>query len=496
MKKIISLLLTAAFVLGVALSLTACGAPKDDGAEIKVYLGERVYDFDPTDYYVDSNAEQVMSLLYDPLFVVDEKGKLQLDGAADDYEIDVDNHKIIIELKETYWSDGVRVKAEDYVYAWRNILLDPTNANPAAALLYDIENSIDVKNGVCSIYELGAVASETYQITITYRNGANVEQLLKNLASIATSPIRQDIATDRTSGYWSKLVNTAITNGPFMISSVDNREGTFTLARNVGYHQELGLKNTTKIVRPYKLIGTASLSYSDIENNVVFYMSDAPLSERASNKDNAIVVDDLSTYTYVFNTDRPLFRIKEVRQALSMVIDRNAIISAITFGKAATGFIPDAASNLATGKSFNAGKASLISASAKKAEAQQLIASVYFEAEGLEKSFTLTINDDAESVAIADIVKSAWESLGFTVEIRKLSGVSKEVGVAPSINTIFDSELQVLINDAARGDFNGEDRGFDVVAVDWQMYSNDPFVALSVFADKYSGKCGCKLLRN
>ena len=41
-------------------------------------LGEKVYDFDPTDYYVDSNAELVMGLLYDPLFRVNEKGKIKI----------------------------------------------------------------------------------------------------------------------------------------------------------------------------------------------------------------------------------------------------------------------------------------------------------------------------------------------------------------------------------------------------------------------------------
>ena len=65
MKKIVSLLLAAVMMLGIAASLASCAeAPLDAGAEISVWLGNDVYDLDPTDYYVDSNAEQVMSLLY------------------------------------------------------------------------------------------------------------------------------------------------------------------------------------------------------------------------------------------------------------------------------------------------------------------------------------------------------------------------------------------------------------------------------------------------
>ena len=496
MKKITSLLLALTFILGSACLLVSCGSKnKDGGAQIKVYLGEKIYDFDPTDYYVDSNAELVMGLLYDPLFKVNEKGKLKCDGAADSYDVDEANNEIVIALKESYWSDGVRVKADDFIYAWRNVLLNPNDANPAAALLYDIENAVKVKNGEVSAFDFGAVASGTYEITIKYRTGANYEQLLKNLATVASSPIRQDIATNLTSGYWSKLVNTAVTNGPFMIAKIAS-DKSFTLARNEGYHQALDVKNPNKIVNPGKLIGMSEATYADIENNVVFYMTDAPLEERSKYEDKADVKDDLSTYTYVFNTDRPLFQIHEVRKALSLVIDRNAIADAITFGKAATGFLPDSVLDPDTGKSFNKNTDDLISTSSKKQEALDLLATVTDKLAGVDKSFTLTVNNDAESIAIANIVIAAWKEIGFdSVELVTLGASEKVVGDGANKNKIVDSEMQVLVNKAMREDFYGEDRGFDVIGIDWQMYSTDPFVALCAFAEKYSGS-GVRLPEN
>ena len=484
MKKIISLILALTCVLGSALALTSCGAPKDSGAEVKVYLGEKVYDFDPTDYYVDSTAELVMGLLYDPLFRVNEKGKLKCEGAADSYEVDEKKNKIVIDLKETYWSNGSRVKADDYIYAWSKLLLNPNDANPAAALLYDIENAVKIKNGEASMDDLGAVASGTYQITITYRNGANYEQLLKNLASVATSPIAQDTIKEETAGYWSKLVNTIVTNGPFMINKI-NKDKSFTLTRNEGYHQALGLKNPNKQVNPGKLIGAGSATYADLESKVVFYMTDAPLSDRSKYEDKANVADDLSTYTYVFNTDRELFKNPVVRKALSIAIDREAIIDAITFGKAATGFLPDSVLDPDTGKSFNKNEDNLISTSPKLQEARNLLASVDFT--GIDKSFTLTVNNDEESVAIANIVKNTWNQLGFDVTVDAAEPIEQAVGEGASQNTITDSKLQVIVNNATREDFYGEDRGYDVIGIDWQMYSTDPFVALAAFATKFSG---------
>lgn len=492
MKRIICLLLALTCVLGSAAALTSCGAPKDGGAEVKVYLGEKIYDFDPTDYYVDSTAELVMGLLFEPLFRVNEKGKLKCDGAADSYEVDEKKNKIVIDLKESYWSNGTRVKASDFIYAWSNVLLNPNDANPAAALLYDIENAVKIKNGEVSMDDLGAKASGTYQITITYRNGANHEQLLKNLATVATAPIPQDSIKEETEGYWTKLVNTIVTNGPFMVNRI-NRDQSFTLERNEGYHQALGLKNPNKQVRPGKLIGLESASYSDIEKNVVFYMTDAPLSDRSKYEDKAIVADDLSTYTYVFNTDRELFKNPVVRKALSIAIDRNAIIDAITFGKAATGFLPDAVLDPNTGKSFNKDADNMISASPKLDEARQLLSGVDFT--GIDKSFKLTVNNESEeALAIANIVMNTWKQLGFNVTLdegeegdENPAVIPNEVGEGSSTSEIKDSKLQVLANNATRKDFYGDDRGFDVIGIDWQMYSTDPFVALAAFAKKYSG---------
>ena len=489
MKRIISLALTLAMMLGVCAMLASCGEPKDDGAEISVYLGE-VFDFDPTDYFVDSNQEQVMSLLFEPLFTVDEKGKLQCDGVAEKYKVDKEERTIVITLRETYWSDGVRVTAADFVHAWRDIILEPNDANPAAALLYDIENAAEIKRGDVSIYaDFGAEATEIYELTITYRDGADYKQLLKNLASVATSPIRQDIVFNENEGYWTKFINTAIVNGPFMIADYSVETGSFTLARNSGYHQDPLTKDYTKIVRPGALVSFIStldseavaLTYKDIEEKTVFYLADAPLSDRAENEKNAVKSDDLSTYSYVFNFDNPLFAIKEVRQALSMAIDRNAIVEAITFGKAASSFLPkdiyDSKDLIATGSKLN--------------EAKTLLEGVDFS--GVSKKFELTVNNDEESLKIAELVVASWEELGFEVEINAVGAVlynDKSTNKEDEKLKFYDSEIQLLVNDAARGD-----RKFDVIAVDWQLYSTDAFVALAAFSTEFSG-CGAVLPAN
>ena len=87
MKKIIALILCLTMILGATAALGSCGAPDDPGAKIAIYLGEEVYDFDPTEYYVDDNAIQMLSLVYEPLFRLDDDGDRKK-AAADEFDFD------------------------------------------------------------------------------------------------------------------------------------------------------------------------------------------------------------------------------------------------------------------------------------------------------------------------------------------------------------------------------------------------------------------------
>lgn len=495
MKKIVSLILILCLSFGTLVLLTGCGAPKDGGPQIKVYLGDEIYDFDPTDYYADDNAAQLMRLLFEPLFSLDKNGKLSC-AAAQSYRVDKEEREIVISLRESYWSDSVRVKAEDFIYAWRDRIMEPNNANPAAALFYDIEGAVEVKRGDASLYTFGASATGLYEITIRYREGADPATLLANLSSVATSPVREDLAK-ASSSYWTKQLNTMMTNGPFAIRSMNYETGEFAVRRNIGYHQKTTEVNYVKEVTPEFLasfwvenVGKVDLNYAAIENNTLFFIGNAstPMSEgndlladRKENAKRATVVDTLSTYTYVFNTENPLFADKNVRRALSLALDREAMAKAITFAKAATGFLPDTVIDTATGKTFR--KDTLLGTGADLTAARAALAAAEIPA-GVARAFTLTVQDDAENRALAALAKAAWEELGFTVTVKYAQPVTHKVyDVSTGAEVaITDSGMQTLIKEASVGK-----RDFDVIGLDWQMYSRDAMVALSAFTSDRNG---------
>lgn len=513
MKKIISLLLALTLLAGCMAVLTSCGNPNDEGAQFSIYVGDSVYDFDPTDYYVDTNSEKVMSLLFEPLFTLDEDGDLEY-GMADDYDIDRSERTITISLRESEWSNGMMVQADDFVSAWRDIIISPDTANPAAALFYDVEGALDVslRNEGVSIYtDLGLGTDGPDTIVIKYREGADPKQLLKNLASVATSPICKSVlAKPSVRDTWTKFLDTLVCNGPFKVKTLDHENGTFTLERNKGYHQYTAelveIEDYVGKVTPFLLFANfdgkvsgseknvAELTYADIENNTVFFTSEASLAQRLANKDEAIVADAFSTYSFAFDTadSTSIVSNAKVRKALSLVIDRQAIVNAVVFGKAAVGFVPEIVDEDLRKKN------DVIATGANKTEAQTLISQVDFSAY-TDTVIDVLVNDDEESRKIAELVKQAWESLGLEVNVI-VKGVNctykvLEDGEDPIVDFRDNAVQQAVKYASIKGDMryyddeNGTWENCDAIAFDWQFFTTDAFVGLASLATNYSG-CG------
>ncbi len=483
MKKIVSLILMMTLLVGCVGIFSGCGS-EDDGAQIVIALGDVVYDFDPSDYYVDDNEAQLLSLMYEPLFRLNARGRIEK-AAAKSYKINKKERTITVVLRESYWSDGKQVTAQDFIYAWRDRIIDPARANPAAALFYDVENAMDIKTGKNpDLYSFGAVATEYNKITIRYREGADVDQLLKNLSSVAASPVREDVVRT-SSDHWIKSTDTIVSNGPFYLSTylVENttagRKEVATaqlrLARNTGYRQSPASTRVDRQVTPAEMavfwVGdhTVELTYQLLEANAVFFIgNNADADTRTSYQKKAKTADLLSTYSYLFNTENPLFADARVRRALSLALDRETMASAVTFATAAGGFYP--------------GREGLLSASSDLSAAQALLDEVDFT--GLKKEFTLTVNDDEDSRALAGLAQVAWEELGFKVSVSYVQNIQSTVfdtTVGEDID-ILDSTVQATVKDAAYGV-----KKFDVIGIDFQMYSTDKFVALCALTSTMNG---------
>ncbi len=528
MKKILSLVLATVLLLGIVGSMASCG--KKD-TEIRIYLGDQIYDFDPALAFVDDNVSRVMGLLFEPLFLLDEDGDVEY-GLAEDYEIIEDEergeYKMEITLRDTYWNDGkTKVTADDVYYAWTRIL-DPEFPSQAAPLLYDIKNAAAVKQDVAGISrnDLGLEANREV-LTITFEGKIDYDAFLRNLTSVALVPLRENKVANGASlpgeAYFAKRAAYIATNGMFAIRSWNRGTGEFTLQRNEYYHvEEPEEGERTEGVYPSKIqmnwtdekfeeryngsmnkfLKEKMKSFgalAEVAEDAVFCVGALPTDKetRLAYLEDAEVFDAFSTYTYIFNTNKAPFDNENVRRAFSMVLDREYLAEELVYAKAADGFISPAVWDSVKRKtSFRSEAESLIVTTAKLEEARALVASV-----DKSEPVTLTVRNDADERLIAKHAKAQWEKLGFTVILNVVTadtqiwvdeenrgdyklGITGEPGRTVILGNDATNKVTVIDDGIQAAYISGE---FDILGVDYNMYSTNAFTALCGFTTLLNG---------
>ena len=143
LKKVIALLLCLLMMIPV---LSAC-AKRDEndlGPMITMYMADEIYNFDPAYAYYNAGTLNVVSLLFETLFKLDDKGVIQ-NALVDSYEYfenaEKGQYKMVMILKDTCWSNKDPITTDNVLYTWRR-LLNPKNSFEAASLLFDIKNAI------------------------------------------------------------------------------------------------------------------------------------------------------------------------------------------------------------------------------------------------------------------------------------------------------------------------------------------------------------------
>lgn len=499
MKKIISLLLVAVLLFGTVASFSSCG--KKD-AEIAVYLDGHLYDFDPALAFVNDDAVQVLSLLYEPLFTLDDKGNVKK-ALAKSYKIIEDEEEQIyqmeIVLRPSKWSDKSTVTADDVRYAWTRIL-DPDFESQAAPLLYDIKNAVALKQEKDGISrdEIGIEANGD-TLTITFEGKIDYDAFLRNLTSVALVPLREHKVASNEKN-WSKATSTITTNGPFALRSINYVTGEFTLKRNDYYHvEEDGETASASDVKPSQLIvAWMDELYDGYENDyiedqvsrfldhTIFYLGSMPMNYygdgntkyldlRKQYSDDMEKVDLLSTYTYVFNLNKPVLANEKVREAMSLAIDRAWLAEQLVYYKAADGFIANGVWESDSYKdTFRENSEALISTSANMAKAQELVSGIELG------TISIAVNDSPEHAFIADYISYVWTELGFTyVDVQYLTYEERTVqsNSPDGAGSVYDDDLQTRYME----------RDFDVIGIDYNMYSTSAFTALCGFHSTMNG---------
>ncbi len=480
MKKFVALLLCLIMVVGVLASCQVDLENEDKGPTIPVYITSEIANFDPAYGNLDDAALKILGLMYEGLFEINSSGKavkLQaksvkvLDDASENY------YAIEIKLDNTRWSDGTRVQAADYVYAWKRIL-ESEFRGEAASMLMDIKNARRVAKGDLSIDDLGVTDEEIDVLRIEFEGPTDYDKFYEYLASPMLVPLRE-VAVDKVNEDWSSSASILVSNGPYAVKRYLPGE-LLLLERNAYYYRDAEEESIRTTVKPYRLeinLGkTVAEQYADYEANAIVYAGNLPLDVRAAllAEDKVEVYETMNMLSCLFNTRRAPFDKAEVRNALSLAIDRNEIVKILTFAKPAQGLIADGVYNTGYSKkkaeSFREAGKSLISATADETAAKELLA----QAGVSGGEITITLRDNEADIAVAEYIQSVWEKLGFTVKLD-----------AKGYEGWKDEKEYDLVKDHYLNAYDAHE--FDVILVDYQMLTTDAFPNLAMFAQDFSG---------
>lgn len=507
MKRVVALILCLATVL---LCLIGCAKSEDDkGAYIRMYLTEPVWDVDPLEAFDNEATLQIVSLLFEGLFTADENGKPKK-ALVEDYEYTEDEEKgeylLTLTLKNTKWSDGVNVTANDAQFAFRR-LLSPDVSHPAAALLYDIKNARSIAAGNDSVDHLGVTVVNNTTLEIAFEKAVDLDSVLLALCSPALYPLRDDIVDANPN--WGKKNTTIVTSGPFMVRSMDYAEKDgFILERNSYYYRDRTKDDLDEYVTPYRIVVDFSTDLCEQlkllgadEVGAVYYYGRIPMAARKDGQfaellKKADVTNAPSTHMYYLNQNaliangadgEAIFAKAEVRKALSLAIDRNAIAEALVYATAADGVVPYTLRNRADRKAeFREKAESYISTSPNLDEAKSLLATAGVTAS--KYSFSITVASyDEEHLAMAELVKAAWSTLGFKVTVKSLAPTEiiqlLDKDGDPSTPPV-EEKSGMYANNFQNALKSGN---FEVIALDLVATSPDAFSYLAPFATAFSG---------
>ena len=505
MKRVIALVVC---LLTVVLPLASCHGSidpiaDDKGDIINAYITSDIYAFDPGKDQTDESATKILGLMFEGLYRLDEKGKAVRALATDEKIIEDPEkgiYKMQFSIKETKWSDGRSLTADDFVFAWKR-LMECTYQSSSAALLYEVKNARAVKAGDASIDDLGVSALDTYLLEVTFEGKIDYENFKKTLASLALVPLREESVAGN-QRYWSRRHATLVCNGPFVVKALDRDKDvelengekvertTMRLERNNYYYRDTEEDMLDRYVKPYRFFVTflkeedkpsgqrtyaddLDAIYAEYTAGNILYMGDVPLANRAEVQKDAHVTDANSTYSYLFNTKNELFSDARVRKALSIAIDRKAVADLLVYADPATGLIANTVYNATKGDSFRKVQGAVLSTAGDLDGAKALLA----EAGVKSGSFTLNYRQSEAEQAVAEYVKGVWEQLGFKVELKPLTAIRETVEEN-------EEEIQYYIDSVQEAYETG---AFDVLGLDVSMVSTDAFPALAVYATKFSG---------
>ena len=313
LKRPVAALLAAVLLLGL---LTGCH--RENGVSFRVAMGSVPATLDPALAATDEE-KTVVSHLFENLMKLQSDGNggtTAVNGVARSYQCDT-----TAEGQETYtfklrssaaWSDGTKVTAQDFVYAWKR-LVDPATGSKNARILDMVAGYSAARTGEDAL-QVSAPDGETFVVVLSGRCPYFIDSVC---TAAATLPVQSAAAAQEN---WSMSPDTLVTNGPYTVASWEN--DTMLLQQTDGYYDARRLGPESISFRFTADAKTANSLFEKGDADFVLGLTDEAVAKKMDSwmpdyypETSVVLLNQLSDLTSNEN----------VRRAMGLVIDRNAI---------------------------------------------------------------------------------------------------------------------------------------------------------------------------
>ena len=347
-------------------------------------------------------------------------------GLAKTGTVSKDGKTWTFKIRDSKWSNGDPIVAQDFVYSWRRSL-NPKTASPYAYLFSGVKNADAIIAGKKSPNALGISAPDKKTVVVKLNRPIAYFRVL--MAYPLFGPQNEKVVKKYGNRYATKA-QYQVYSGPFKIKGWNGTNDTWSFVKNNDYWDKKAVK-LNKI--HYQVVKSNNTGYQMYQQGKLDL---TPLSsEQVKNlKSN----NDFTQYPYslvrflLYNfkdknaVNRKALNNKNIRLALSLSIDRD-IVTKKVLGNGSTlpkGFVAnDLAANPKTGIDFAKEQAVK-----NTVDYNPALAKKYWQ-KGLQeigqKSLTfdvLSSNDEADSDQLTQYLQSQWtkELKGIKINITNI----------------------------------------------------------------------------
>lgn len=274
----------------------------------------------------DSTSMDMINLTFEGLTSVDRQGQM-INAIAESYTHTPDfTHFTFTIRKDAKWSNGDPVTAHDFEYAIKRNL-DPKTASGYAYQLFYIKGGEDFYTGKGKQEDVGVKAKDDYTLDFTLRSPT---PFFRELTSFTTYyPLHKK--TIESNPQWATEAKSIVGNGPFIMDTWEHKS-KLAFSKSPTYWDSANVK-LDKI--HMVIIEDNNTALSMFENGDLdwggypsFGLSPDAVGQ-IKEEGKLLVADNPGTKAVIFNTEKPPFTNKKIRQAFSYSIDRQQLVDNI-----------------------------------------------------------------------------------------------------------------------------------------------------------------------